>query len=123
LDARRRRLPRQQADWHGTYTVERDPIGTWGACEILDISILGIGVELFEGPDLSVGSADELIGCRILVQVQTPAGASVTLQMGGEIRYVAKGSRGGTRVGVSFIDLSETEQAILNVLEQMQAVW
>jgi len=43
--------------------------------------------------------------------------------MVGEIRYSTTGKRGGVRVGIEFAELSDTEQAILNVLEQMQAVW
>jgi hypothetical protein len=30
---------------------------------------------------------------------------------------------GGTRVGIEFGDLSETERAILHVLEHMRVVW
>src|ERR1039458_8890531 len=41
VQAKRRRLPRQEAQWHGKYTIESGPSGVWGACEILDISILG----------------------------------------------------------------------------------
>ncbi len=96
----------------------------WGACEILDISILGAGLELFEGAGHVLEALRyELIGHKVLVEVHTPAGASITLQMVGEIRYTTEGKQGGIRVGIQFNDLSETEQAILNVLEQMQAVW
>jgi len=119
VHARRRRLPRQETRWPGKYLVEGAPGRLWGACEVLDISILGAGLEfsgVIEGPD-------DLIGCRILVDVQTPVGASITLQIMGEIRYLNAGSRGGSRVGIEFGGLSETEKEILNVLEYMQAVW
>jgi len=119
----RRRLPRQDAHWQGKYTVEGGAPGVWGACEILDISILGTGLELFEDPQHLLPNIDDLIGRPILVEVQTPAGASITLQMMGEIRYTTPGKRGSVRVGLEFSHLSETEQAILNVLESMQAVW
>jgi len=123
VQAKRRRLPRQEAQWHGKYTIESGPSGVWGACEILDISILGAGLELFEDSRHLPSTEGDPIGRWILVEVQTPAGASITLQMVGEIRYSTEGKQGGTRVGIQFNDLSETEQAILNVLEQMQAVW
>jgi hypothetical protein len=114
MSERRRRLPRQEADWPGKYTLDG---GTWGACEVLDISILGTGLEIFEPPE------GELIGRQITVEVETPAGASITLRMTGEIRNVAAGPKGGTRVGSQFADLSETEKAILQVLEHMRVVW
>jgi hypothetical protein len=115
----RRRLPRQKTDWLATYTIEGVPGRLWGACEVLDISILGAGIWLSEAPR----PEDDLIGRPILVEVQAPAGASITLQMLGEIRYTEAGPRGGTRVGVEFLHLSDTEKAILDVLEHMRAVW
>ena len=117
---KRRRLPRQETDWPGKYTIEGIPgRRMWGACEVLDISILGAGIELSE----VIEDGDDLIGHSILVEVQTPAGAAVTLQILGEIHYLSAGSRGGTRVGIEFGHLSETEKTILNVLEHMRAVW
>ena len=86
-------------------------------------TLLGAGLELFEDSRQLPSTEGDLIAHRILVEVQTPAGASITLQMVGEIRYSTEGKQSGTRVGIQFNDLSETEQAILNVLEQMQAVW
>ena len=123
VQEKRRRLPRQEAQWHGKYTIESGPSGVWGAYEILDISILGASLELFEDSRQLPSTEGDLIGHRIVVEVQTPDRASITLQMVGEIRYSTEGKQSGTRVGIQFNDLSETEQAILNVLEQMQAVW
>jgi len=114
---KQRRLPRQEADWPGTFTIEGLREAAWGACLVLDISILGAGLELLED------TPAELIGREILVEVQTPAGAAITLQMMGKIRNSGPGSRGGTRVGIEFGDVSPTEQAILNVLAHMRIVW
>jgi|ERR1700728_1672355 hypothetical protein len=113
MNERQRRLPRQEADWPGTYQVDTS---AWNACQILDISILGAGLEIFEP------ARDDLVGRQITVEVQTPAGASITLRMVGAIRYVAATPK-GARVGIEFGDLSETERAILNVLEHMRVVW
>jgi hypothetical protein len=90
MSERQRRLPRQEADWPGTCTFEA---GTWGLCEILDISILGAGLEVFEPPP------GELVGREITVEVETPAGASITLRMTGQIRNVAVGPKGGPAWG------------------------
>jgi hypothetical protein len=97
--------------------IEGVPGGAWGACEVVDISVLGAGLELFKVGPLP------LVGCQILVEVHTPAGASINVQMLGEIRYSIEGVHGGTRVGIEFANLSETEQRILQVLEHMRAVW
>jgi len=86
---------------------------------VLDISILGAGLELTG----DITDMSDTIGHAILVEVQTPAGASITLQIMGEIRYLAPGSQGGIRVGIEFGGLSETEKQILHVLENMRAVW
>jgi hypothetical protein len=51
--------------------------------EVLDISILGAGLEIFEPAE------DELIGREITVEVETPAGASITLRIRGETRNIA----------------------------------
>ena len=91
---RQRRLPRVEAGWPAKYMTEGAPPGTWHACEVVDISILGAGLELFEVAPPTV------VGRQILVEVQTQAGASITLQMVGEVRYSRAGSRGGTRVGI-----------------------
>jgi hypothetical protein len=113
MNERQRRLPRQEADWPGTYQVDAS---AWNGCQILDISILGAGLEIYEA------ARDDLVGREITVEVQTPAGASITLRMVGAIRHVAATPK-GARVGIEFGDLSETERAILNVLEHMRVVW
>jgi PilZ domain-containing protein len=114
----RRRLPRQPTDWSGRYTVEGADDRRWGSCFILDISVLGAGLELFGSP-----LDDSVIGHDLLVEVQTPAGASITVQIMGTIRYLAEGNRGGVRIGIEFQGLSKTESEILDVLENMRAVW
>jgi hypothetical protein len=114
MNERQRRLPRQEADWPGLYEFEAGPSGT---CQVLDITILGAGLELFDA------SHEDFVGRRIAVEVQTPAGASITLRMMGEVRNVSMTTTGGTRVGIEFGDLSETERAILHVLEHMRVVW
>jgi hypothetical protein len=116
MASERRRLPRQEARWPGRYMTEKPR--RWGPCIILDISTLGVSLEVLG--DI-VGRIR--VGGRILVEVHTPAGASITLRVVGEIRNTTAGKEGGTRVGIAFSDLSETEQAILNVLESMEAVW
>ena len=85
---------------------------------VRDISVLGAGLELF-----GVTGGAEIVGSSLLVEVHTPAGASITLQIMGRIRYLTQGRTGGLRVGIAFEGLSPSEAAILDVLESMHVVW
>jgi hypothetical protein len=77
--------------------------------------VAGVGLELF-------GDVPEyLIGYRLDVEVQAPIGASVSIRLVGEVKNTSEGAEGGTRVGMEYIDLSETERKILRVLELMQS--
>jgi hypothetical protein len=114
---RRRRVPRQSAGWSGRFKDEGDRFGDWGDCLVIDISVLGVGLELY-GP-----VPRDLIGRRIAVEVQTPIGTSVSIRLAGEVRNTAPGPHGGVRVGMEFVGLTETERSILNALELMQIAW
>ncbi len=116
---RRRRVPRQVAGWTGKYCIEGDDPEAWYECHVLDISVIGVGIELF-GP---VSDPDGLLGRRVVVEANTPTGASLSLRAQGEVRNVREGSRGGTRVGLEFVDLTETERSILDALAIMGTLW
>lgn len=115
----RRRVPRQYAGWTGRYYIEDAGTEEWHGCRILDISLIGLGLELF-GPPLG---EDDLAGRRLVVESNTPAGASLTIRARGEVRNVTVGTNGGTRVGVELVDLSEPEQSILEALTAMDTLW
>lgn len=117
MEQRRRRIPREDAGWPGRYRFEGDARGEWGNCRVIDISLLGVGIELFG----SVPS--NAIGRRVTVEVETPAGASVLLQLAGVCRHTSPGREGGTRTGIEFTGLSETERSILEIMGHMQIVW
>lgn len=116
---RRRRVPRQYAGWTGKYCIEGARPEAWHECRILDISLVGIGVELF-GP---VPVHDELMGARIVVETHTPAGESLSIRARGEVRNVVPGAAGGTRVGLELVDLTDLERSILDALVVMEALW
>ena len=117
VDERRRRLPREVAGWHGRFEFEGQPAHSSKECRIIDISLIGVGLELF-------GTLpDELMGRELSVVVETPAGASISLRLNGVIRNIGPGPSGGTRVGVEFTGLSETERSIVDVMSHMQIVW
>jgi c-di-GMP-binding flagellar brake protein YcgR len=112
---RRRRVTRVPAGWPGRYRTDGDPPSDWLDCTIIDISVAGVGLEL-------LGAVPEdLTGSRLAVEVQAPIGGSVSISLVGEVRNTSEGREGGTRVGMEYVDLSETERKILRVLELMQS--
>jgi hypothetical protein len=110
----RRRVPRLATpDWWGTYTDTDDT----RYCKVIDISILGVGLELFG--DVS----KDLLGHRLNIEIKPPVGESITLRLSGTVRNVKVDPGGTTRAGLEFVDLSETERAILNVMGLMGIGW
>ncbi len=103
----RRFLPRQFADWEGTYLVEGDPEMRWRDCRVVDISSAGAGVELIDPP------SDVAEGNRIFISVHLQA----------EIRHAADLRGDRLRVGAQFVELSEAERAYMAELNQLQARW
>jgi PilZ domain len=115
---RRRRAPRVNTTaWIGRYTVEDDPGLLSRECRVIDISILGLGLELFGEV------TEDMIGRRLVVQVGAPAGESVSLRLVGEVRNLVAGQYGGTRAGLEFTDLSEAEREILKAMELLKVAW
>ncbi len=114
----RRRAPRVATEgWPGRYIVEDDPHSGWIECRVLDISLIGVGLELFGHIE------SDLLGHRLIVHVQTPVGESVSIRLVGRVMNVGKGNEGGTRAGLEFVGLSDSEQSILKTLELMRVAW
>jgi hypothetical protein len=113
----RRRAPRVTTGWPGRYIVEDDPHSGWNECRVLDISLIGVGLELFGDTDI------DLLGHQLIVHVQTPVGESVSIRLVGRVMNTGRGNEGGTRAGLEFVGLSDTEQSILKALELMRVTW
>lgn len=114
---KRRRAPRVSAGWPGKCRAEGDAVNAWSECRLIDISILGVGIEI-------VGAVPtDLVGRRLVVEANAPVGASVALRLIGEVRHMSSEAHGGIVVGLEFIDLSETEQKILRVMEVLDVAW
>jgi hypothetical protein len=110
----RRRLHRQPAGWTASYQLAGDSASGWRDCRVVDISMLGIGITL------NHPNPEELSGR--LISVNLPGdGSCVNVRLEGEIKNTATMGR-DIRVGVEFILLSETEQAITAVLSVMSDV-
>lgn len=111
----RRQLQRQPAGWAASYQLTGESATGWHECRVVDISMLGIGIT-FPHPNPS-----ELSGR--LISVNLPGdGNSVNVRLEGEIKNAAVTMSREIRVGIEFIRLSETEQAITAVLSVMSDV-
>jgi len=103
----RRALPRQFANWGGTYVIETEPEIRWRDCRVIDISSVGAGFELFDAPP----QASE--GQRIFVAVH----------LRGEIRNSRPTMDGRIRVGTQFIDITDEDREHLRSLTRLGVRW
>lgn len=111
----RRRIPRRPASWTGTCHIEGESAAGWRDCQVIDISVLGLGI-MFD-----YSRPSELPGRRI--SVDAPAvGDSVNIRLEGKITNAATVQGGCVRVGIEFVGLSEEERAITAVLCLMSTV-
>jgi len=102
----RRSLPRQFAVWGARYSIDGGHEEAWRDCQVLDISSAGAGLELVQAPpELHEGS-------RLLV----------TVYLCGEIRHLGP-TGAGLRVGIQFVDLSESQQSHLASLRDLGVNW
>ncbi|MGH9917548.1 MAG: hypothetical protein ACRD6W_01545 [Nitrososphaerales archaeon] len=101
----RRFLPRQFADWRGTYLIEDDPERRWRGCRVVDI--VGRG---------RPGARRRTSGGR-----RGPSDRR-RHHLKGEIRNAAvKGDR--MRVGTQFLNLTDAERAYLDSQERLAVHW
>jgi PilZ domain len=111
----RRRLNRRPAGWSASYRLAGEHAAEWRDCRVVDISMLGLGIT-FDHPDPA-----ELAGR--LVSVNLPGdGGCVNVRLEGQIKNASPTMSRDIRVGIEFIRLSETEQAITAVLSVMSDV-
>jgi hypothetical protein len=82
--------------------MEGEPETERRECQVVDISMLGLGL-LFQHP-----SPSTLVGCRISVEVSA-VDDRVNIRLEGIVRYATVTSGGGVRVGVEFDDEAPTE--------------
>lgn len=108
----RRRVPRLSAGWFGICHIEGESDPGWRDCQVIDISMFGLGITLHHFWPL------ELVGRHI--SVEAPAvGNSVNVRLEGVIRNADQTSGGVIRVGIEFDGLSESELAVATVLSAL----
>lgn len=121
ISERRRRLPRQAAHRVARYRLEGDRGLDWQECRVLDLSLLGAGLEISEI------AGREVLGRSILVEVQTASpltGSLKTTQFAGVIRDARAEPGRAVRVGVQFVgDLSWSERALIDAYDRMRIPW
>ena len=81
----------------------------WRDCEVIDISMFGLGITLQHPQPW------ELVDRRILVDI-TSIGDAMSVRLEGEIKDAAFTLEGDIRVGLEFTGLSRTGEAITAVL-------
>lgn len=107
-----RRVPTD--GWRGRCAVQDEPPLEWTECEVVDVSLIGAGIDIW------ADSATDLTGSRLLVEIWPPIGDSVVLRFTGRVRRVNQESAFHSRVGVVFEGLSDSERSILEVIERLQ---
>jgi hypothetical protein len=103
----RRRVTREPAGWLGRYMVAGRPELGWGECRVLDVSPVGVGLELF-GPWPRDGVDAEL---RVCIDAVTDPDGGV--QLPATVRNASAGRFGFLRVGIEFVGLDPEQREFL----------
>jgi PilZ domain len=113
----RRRAERRSALWMGRCHIEDEPSDLWRECTVIDVSTLGVGIDLCH-PD-----PVELLGLwqdGVLrlhaergITVRVEPSPSVDMTVAGQVRNAGSKPDGTVRAGIEFVGLSETERSIV----------
>ena len=104
----RRAVPRQPADWFGFYRFDNDDSEPWRCCRVIDISPLGMGLEL-----LATSTNEELTGP-----------ITISIELRGETRNVVRSDLGDTaRLGVEFAAPTEAAKRYMRSLNGVRSRW
>jgi hypothetical protein len=104
----RRAVPRQPADWFGFYRFDENDSKPWRCCRVIDISPLGVGLELF-----AISAAED------------PSGSvTISVELHGETRNPLRGDLGDTaRLGVEFSAPTEAARTYLRSINGVRSRW
>ena len=87
----------------------------WRDCEVIDISMFGLGITLIHPQPW------DLVHRRILVDMSA-IGEAVTIRLEGEIRDAAFTLEGDIKIGLEFTGLSKTEKAVAAILSGIKTI-
>lgn len=113
MDELRRRPRVQTPGWVGRCSVEGSTY--WAECRVVDVTLNGAALELLEG------ARDIGIGTRLVFVLDS--NGSVFLRLAGEVRRVEPLAGGAASVGIQFALLSETETAVLGLIQRLKVPW
>jgi hypothetical protein len=104
----------------GLCHIQDEPADLWRECAIIDISPLGVGIDLCH-PDpielLGMWHDGELrlhLSRRITVRLKL--GPSIDMTFAGEVRNAGSRPDGIVRAGIEFVGLTEAERSIVDLL-------
>jgi PilZ domain len=110
----------------GSCHVEDEPSDLWRECAIIDVSTLGVGIELCH-PDpvelLGLWHDGELrLNFSRRISVRFQLSPSLDLTVAGEVRNAGSGPDGIVRAGIEFVDLTEIERSMVDRLVREASV-
>ena len=118
----RRRAERQPALWMGHCHIQDEPSELWHECAVIDVSALGVGIELYHADPVELlamwHDSEERLHLSRRVTVRLDLGPSVDMTVAGEVRDAGSGPDGIIRVGIEFVGLTGPERSIVRFLER-----
>jgi hypothetical protein len=115
IENRRRRSTRDPSTRPAEYTIAGSD-HQWRSCQLVDASLMGIGVDFIETPPPSAA-----VGRTITLRLLNTAGAPIGIEFSGVIRNISPG-RETLRVGLEFAELETQTRAALELLVQRHFV-
>jgi len=115
----RRRAERQSALWMGCCHIEDEPSDLWRKCAIIDVSGLGVGIEVCHPDPIELlgmwqnGALRLDLSRRIMVRLEF--GPSVDMTVAGEVRNAGSEPDGIVRAGIEFVGLTEAERSMVDL--------
>jgi hypothetical protein len=104
----RRAVPRQPADWFGFYRFDSLESEPWRCCRVIDISPMGVGLELF-----ATSPAEELSGA-----------ITISIDLRGETRNVVRSdTQDSARIGVEFSAPTEAARKYIRSISGVRSRW
>ena len=110
MDELRRRPRVRTPGWSGRCSSEGSTY--WAECRVVDVSLNGAGLEFPQG------ARHIEIGTRLVFVLDS--NGSVFLRLAGEVRRVDRVANGAASVGLQFDLLSETEMAVLGLMQRLK---
>ncbi len=110
-----RRVPRRDMGVTVTYKSGRHPDRGWHACRMLNLSELGVGLEIYDLEEADLVGGQFVVNFEILDRIGEP------LRLSGSVRHTGPGPFGGTRVGIEFARYDLNQQRLLENLLAFQA--